>query len=288
MTDKLIIRSALTENYTVIPNALLNDTEISGECLAMMVYLLSKPSDWQLSVKNLMKRFGWGRDKTYQAIAGLIERGYVIKNAQRNEGKFNAHIYFIYDTPQISPLPEIPYTEKPDPVNQEHTKERDYSSSVLQRNESHKTEGEEMLHQANNPVDDHMMFENFWAEVAHKQAKDHCKKKFLKAAKTVTPEIIIKAYRGQLNAHRSKGKDDEYFRRPLTWLNQKAWLDPFEAKDIADTRAARAKGRVRNWQNTGYWHDNWGFPPDHPGALEETKEALRDMEHGEKKQSKGL
>ena len=30
MTDKLIIRSALTENYTVIPNALLNDTEISA------------------------------------------------------------------------------------------------------------------------------------------------------------------------------------------------------------------------------------------------------------------
>ena len=67
MTDKLIIRSALTENYTVIPNALLNDTEISGECLAMMVYLLSKPSDWQLSVKNLMKRFGWGRDSEERA-----------------------------------------------------------------------------------------------------------------------------------------------------------------------------------------------------------------------------
>jgi len=145
-----------------------------------------------------------------------------------------------------------------------------------------------MLQQANDPVDDHMMFENFWAEVAHKQAKDDCKKKFLKAAKTVTPENIIKAYKGQLNAHRSKGKDDEYFRRPLTWLNQKAWLDPFEAKDIADTRTSRAKGRVRNWQNTGYWHDNWGFPPDHPGAMQEIKEALRDMEHGEKKQSKGL
>ena len=274
MTDKLIIRSALTENYTVIPNALLNDTTISGECLAMMVYLLSKPTDWQLSVKNLMKRFGWGRDKTYQAIAGLIERGYVIKNAQRNGGKFNAHIYFIYDTPQISPLPEKPYPEKPYPVNQEHTKERDYSSSVLQSTDSHKSDCE--------------MFDKFWNLVAHKQAKPQCKIKFNRAAKTTDPETIIKAYQGQLTEHRSKGKGDEYFRRPLTWLNQEGWLDPFEAKDIADTRAARAKGRVRNWQNTGYWHDNWGFPPDHPGALEETKEALRDMEHGEKTKSKGL
>ena len=274
MTDKLIIRSALTENYTVIPNALLNDTEISGECLAMMVYLLSKPSDWQLSVKNLMKRFGWGRDKTYQAIAGLIERGYVIKNAQRNEGKFNAHIYFIYDTPQISPLPGLPYTEKPDPVNQEHTKERDYSSSVLQSTDSHKSHCE--------------MFDKFWNLVAHKQAKPQCKIKFNRAAKTTDPETIIKAYQGQLTEHRSKGKGDEYFRRPLTWLNQEGWLDPFKAKDIADTRASRAKGRVRNWQKTGYWHENWGFPPDHPGAMTETKEALREMQHGEKTKSKGL
>ena len=274
MTDKLIIRSALTENYTVIPNALLNDTTISGECLAMMVYLLSKPTDWQLSVKNLMKRFGWGRDKTYHAIGGLIERGYVIKNAHRNGGKFNAHTYFIYDTPQISPLPEKPDTEKPDTVNQEHTKERDYSSSVLQSTDSHKSDCE--------------MFDKFWNLVAHKQAKPQCKIKFNRAAKTTDPETIIKAYEGQLTAHRSKGKGDEYFRRPLTWLNQEAWLDSFEAKDIADTRTSRAKGRVRNWQKTGFWHENWGFPPDHPGAMQEIKEALRDMQHGEKKQSKGI
>ena len=195
MTDKLIIRSALTENYTVIPNALLNDTEISGECLAMMVYLLSKPSDWQLSVKNLMKRFGWGRDKTYQTIAGLIERGYVIKNAQRNGGKFNSYTYFVYDTPQKPPFPDLPDTVLPDTANQYITKERDYSSSVLQRTDLHKSDCE--------------MFDKFWNLVAHKQAKPQCKIKFNRAAKTTDPETIIKAYEGQLTAHRSKGKGDE-------------------------------------------------------------------------------
>ena len=189
-------------------------------------------------------------------------------------GKFNSYTYFVYDTPQIPPLPEKPDTEKPDTANQYTTKERDYSNSVLQSTDSHKSDCE--------------MFDKFWDLVAHKQAKPQCKIKFNRAAKTTDPETIIKAYQGQLTEHRSKGKGDEYFRRPLTWLNQEGWLDPFEAKDIADTRASRAKGRVRNWQKTGYWHENWGFPPDHPGAMTETKEALREMQHGEKKQSKGL
>ena len=127
------------------------------------------------------------------------------------------------------------------------------------------------------------MFDKFWNLVAHKQAKPQCEIKFNRAAKTIDPETIIKAYEGQLTAHQVKERMMNTLRRPLTWLNQKGWLDPFEAKDIADTRASRAKGRIRNWQKTGFWHDNWGFPPDHPGALQEIKEALREMQHGEKK-----
>ena len=273
MTDKLIIRSALTENYTVIPNALLNDTTISGECLAMMVYLLSKPSDWQLSVKNLMKRFGWGRDKTYQAIAGLIERGYVIKNAHRNGGKFNSYTYFVYDTPQISPLPGLPYTEKPDPVNQEHTKERDYSSSVLQSTDSHKSHCE--------------MFDKFWNLVAHKEEKKISKAKFLRACKNTEPQAIIDAYKGQLASHLAAGKGAQYFKRPKTWLNGECWNDEYQPIQ-GITNHNRYMHKVLGWLKTGYWADEWGDPPNQRGANPEAKLALKELQHGEKKQSKGL
>ena len=71
-----------------------------------MVYLLSKPPSWQLSPTDIRKRFKWGRDKAYKVIAGLIECGYIIKDAEREGGRFNAHVYFIYDTPQNLTLPE--------------------------------------------------------------------------------------------------------------------------------------------------------------------------------------
>ena len=272
MTDKLIIRSALTENYTVIPNALLNDTDISGECLAMMVYLLSKPTDWQLSVKNLMKRFGWGRDKTYQAIAGLIERGYVIKNAQRNEGKFNSYTYFVYDTPQKPPFPDLPDTVLPDTANQYITKERDYSSSVLQSTDSHKSDE---------------WFDKFWSVVAHKEERKISKAKFLRACKTTDPQAIINAYEGQLAAHLASGKQSQYFKRPKTWLNGECWNDEYQRAE-AVLFHNRYTNKVKGWLRTGYWHPEWGDPPDTPSAMPDARLALKELTDGEKKQSKGL
>ena len=141
MTDQFINRSALTENFTVLPNALLNDDRVSGEGLALMVYLLSKPPSWQLSPTDIRKRFKWGRDKAYRVIADLIECGYIVKDAEREGGRFNVHVYFIYDTPQISPLPEKPDTEKPDPVNQDTIKNRETNHiSIIERTKSNKAD----------------------------------------------------------------------------------------------------------------------------------------------------
>ena len=165
MTDQFINRSALTENFTVLPNALLNDDRVTGEGLALMVYLLSKPPSWQLSPTDIRKRFKWGRDKAYKVIAGLIECGYIIKDAEREGGRFNAHVYFIYDTPQISPLPEKPYPVKPYPVNQDTIKNRETNQiSIIERTKSNKAD---------------KWFDKFWELVAHKQAKPQCKAKVL-------------------------------------------------------------------------------------------------------------
>ena len=268
MTEQFINRSSLTENFTVLPNALLNDARVSGDGLALMVYLLSKPPSWQLSPTDIRKRFSWGKDKTYKVINALIETGYVVKDAHREGGKYASFVYFIYDTPQISPFPEKPEAVKPEAVNQDTIKNRDTNCITnLERTESNK--GDEL-------------FEKFWSIVAHKTAKPQCKAKFLRAAKSFDAEMIIKVYQQQLRSHQSKGKGVEYFRRPLTWLNQQGWQDPIEAKDYtqADPEVDRAVMRVRHWLKSRYWNETWGFPPDHPGAMPKTKQALRELQDG--------
>ena len=129
MSDSLIVRSSLKENFSVLPNELMNDNRLSADQLGLLVYLLSKPYDWQVQVTELRKRFDVGRDKIRTILATLEQYGYISKEQVRAEGKFATNRYVVSD----SPLTEKPLTEKPSTVNPTLTKDR-----TKQRTESTK------------------------------------------------------------------------------------------------------------------------------------------------------
>ena len=130
MSDSLIVRSSLKENFSVLPNELINDDRLSTEHLGLLVYLLSKPNDWQVRVKQLQNRFDMGRDKTRRILATLEQYGYISRDIVRAEGKFSETRYIVKDSPET----ENPSPEKPSPVNQTLTKDRE-----KQRTESTKS-----------------------------------------------------------------------------------------------------------------------------------------------------
>jgi len=130
MTDSLIVRSSLKDNFSVLPNELINDDRLSTEHLGLLVYLLSKPNDWQVRVKQLQNRFDMGRDKTRRILATLEQYGYISRDIVRAEGKFSETRYIVMDSPE----PENPAPEKPETVNPTLTKYRD-----IQRTESTKS-----------------------------------------------------------------------------------------------------------------------------------------------------
>lgn len=120
MSDSLIVRSSLKENFSVLPNELINDDRLSTDHLGLLVYLLSKPNDWQVRVKQLQNRFDMGRDKTRRILATLEQYGYISRDIVRAEGKFSETRYIVKDSPE----PENPSPEKPAPVNPTLTKNR--------------------------------------------------------------------------------------------------------------------------------------------------------------------
>ena len=129
MSDSLIVRSSLKDNFSVLPNELINDDRLSTEHLGLLVYLLSKPNDWQVRVKQLQNRFDMGRDKTRRILATLEQYGYISRDIVRAEGKFSETRYIVKDSPET----ENPSPVFPAPVNQTLTKDRD-----IQRTESTK------------------------------------------------------------------------------------------------------------------------------------------------------
>ena len=130
MNDSLIVRSSLKDNFSVLPNELINDDRLSTEHLGLLVYLLSKPNDWQVRVKQLQNRFDMGRDKTRRILATLEQYGYISRDIVRAEGKFSETRYIVKDSPET----ENPSPVFPAPVNQTLTKDRD-----IQRTESTKS-----------------------------------------------------------------------------------------------------------------------------------------------------
>lgn len=72
-----IIRRQHTERYTVVPNAIMNDEQLTGDVLGLLVFLLSKPNDWQVSIASLAAtgRFG-GKNKLSRDLGTLRKAGY--------------------------------------------------------------------------------------------------------------------------------------------------------------------------------------------------------------------
>jgi predicted transcriptional regulator len=107
----MIIRSPHERNYTCINNDVLNDYSLGLRNLGLLTHLLSKPDNWNISVLQLAKIWGVGRDSIHKILNTLIEQGYARREKTRT-GHINWYISEV----------KKPVTEKPEtPVNKPHT-----------------------------------------------------------------------------------------------------------------------------------------------------------------------
>lgn len=114
-----IIRTKRTNNFTTVPNSLLNDARLRWNDLGLLVYLLSKPDTWAVRVDALVKERGIGRDSVYESLKRLREHGYA-KLIKYSNGTTE---WTIFDKPyQDNPDQAIqdkahPNTDNPDQDN---------------------------------------------------------------------------------------------------------------------------------------------------------------------------
>lgn len=62
----IIRRAEKKKRYTVTDNSIIEDPELSGMGLAVLIYILSKPDNWQVRKHQLVRRF-------YKATLNSIE-----------------------------------------------------------------------------------------------------------------------------------------------------------------------------------------------------------------------
>jgi hypothetical protein len=105
--------------FVIMDQRPLNDVRLSWKAKGLLAYLLSKPHDWEVWVKDLVERSRDGKAAVYSALDELTKWGYVERKQQhRPDGTFRSVEYLVRE----QPLSGFPHTEKP------HTENRTYTN----------------------------------------------------------------------------------------------------------------------------------------------------------------
>jgi len=107
----------LESDFTIVPNQAIND-KLSWAARGMLLYLCSKPDDWEVFISDLVKQTTGsakksGRDAVRKIMDELIECGYMRKSQNRISGKFDRNDYEV----SFQPFTENPYTVNPSTAN---------------------------------------------------------------------------------------------------------------------------------------------------------------------------
>ncbi len=125
-----IIRRKRTKNFAIVSNSIASDARLSFEARGLLVYVLAKPDDWKVHVKDLMRAGGkkpsgrnnTGRDQVYKILKRLEKLGYVERIERRNpNGTIREFDYDFTDEPVPSslPFPENKEVDEPLPAKAE-------------------------------------------------------------------------------------------------------------------------------------------------------------------------
>jgi hypothetical protein len=119
VSNETIIRTHKNKNnpYFMANKALFEDARLSWRARGIMAYLLSKPDDWEVRVRDLQARGDCGRDAIRSALCELEEYGYLHRRRRnRQRGQFD-WIYEIYESPELNPHHKSPPPENPSMVS---------------------------------------------------------------------------------------------------------------------------------------------------------------------------
>ena len=85
-----------------IHKQLIDDNNLTTNAKAILIYMLSKPDDWQFFELDITKHFKDNIKVIRKGVKELIDKGYIDRNKLRNtKGKF-VYLYDIYEQPELN------------------------------------------------------------------------------------------------------------------------------------------------------------------------------------------
>ncbi|GIW49172.1 MAG: replication protein [Caloramator sp.] len=85
--------------YIMINKFGIFDNRLSFKAKGILVYMLSRPDDWQFYESEILKHTSDGKDSLKNGIKELIKYGYIVRHEKRELGRFAGYEYIVYEMP---------------------------------------------------------------------------------------------------------------------------------------------------------------------------------------------
>jgi len=93
------LNNDIKKNFTIIPNDVIRNKNISDRARFIFCYMASMPEDWKFYQGAMAKELGYTKDTLRKYIEELLESGYLYREQRREEGKFDSYDYTLNFTP---------------------------------------------------------------------------------------------------------------------------------------------------------------------------------------------
>ncbi|UXS59864.1 DnaD domain protein [Staphylococcus ureilyticus] len=143
-------------NFVTVHKDFIYDNKLSARSKGILLYLLSRPNDWQIYTSEVQKHMKDGVKSVNSAVNELISIGYIKRTLKRSEnGTFKGYEYQVYEIPTEMPLAENGSTENGLSVNGEtenrkgHTTNNNRTNNDLTYNDNTKNDSSNQPQQSN-------------------------------------------------------------------------------------------------------------------------------------------
>lgn len=136
------IKNTISKNFTIVPNALIDNSKITDRARFLFVFMASKPDDWEFKNYHLSKAIGYSIDTLRKYLKELQEFGWISKIQQtRIDGQFGLNTYIMHASPVSNP----PCRKNTDTVKNRHGKKNTPTNKEYykKRKKTHKYSFEE-------------------------------------------------------------------------------------------------------------------------------------------------
>ena len=93
------LNNEIKKNFTIIPNDIIRNKNISDRARFIFCYMASMPDDWKFYQGAMAKELGYTKDTLRKYIEELLTTGYLYREQRREEGKFDSYDYTLNFTP---------------------------------------------------------------------------------------------------------------------------------------------------------------------------------------------